>query len=226
VYGTHLLLGPPVTAASLKAFISVLAKGVHMTPAALYERQRALVRAGLLHSKGGRGPGSGVRTTPQSVAMLFISVLATGNLSETEERSKVLASLKSATESCPLTGKKMFASALTAVLASEDLAKRLLWIEVKRSGAQAGATMVFRKPPEEIPSDEELLKIIRDPKRSHADKDEALNNTIDSWFGHKRPEFKSMLSVTATLAGPFHAIAHALKEAEKDERQHHPTRQG
>src|SRR5688572_7224266 len=101
---------------SLKGFIPELAKAVGMTPAALYERQRALVRAGLLHGESGRGPGSGVRATPESVAMLLIALLATDSLSETESEAKVVTNLKSGTKPCPLTGKKTFASALASAL--------------------------------------------------------------------------------------------------------------
>jgi hypothetical protein len=91
---------------SLKSFIPALAKSVDMTPAALYERQRALVRVGLLHGKSGKGPGSGVRATPESVAMLLIALLATGSVSEIEDHAMAVANLKSATKLCPLTGKK------------------------------------------------------------------------------------------------------------------------
>jgi hypothetical protein len=43
-----------------------------------------------------------------------------------------------------LTGKRTFASALTAALASGDLFKRLQWIEVERGGAKIGATIFFK----------------------------------------------------------------------------------
>lgn len=100
---------------SLKSFIPPLAKAVGMTPAALYERQRALVRAGLLQAESGRGPGSGVRTTAQSVAMLLIALLATDSLSETAERTKLFARLK-----CLPNAKTTFASALAALLTSNE----------------------------------------------------------------------------------------------------------
>ena len=93
---------PPV---SLKSLIPLLAQTLETTPAALYERQRALVRAGLIAAEPGRGPGSGVRATPHSVAMLLLSLLATGSLSETEKQTKALANLKSK-DGCPITGKK------------------------------------------------------------------------------------------------------------------------
>src|SRR5262245_44137916 len=131
--------------ASLKSLIPHLARALNMKPAAIYERQRALVRAGLLKMKPGRGPGSGVSATGESTAMLLISLLATGNLSETEERSRILANLKSTTVRCQVTGKKTFASALTAVLDSEELAKQLSYISVERGSKLAQASLFFKK---------------------------------------------------------------------------------
>lgn len=118
--------------ASLKSFIPTLANPLGMTPAALYERQRALVRAGLLEAKPGRGRGSGVSVTPQSVAMMLIAILATDSLSETEAQTKIVATLKNTKGRCSLTGKKTLAAALTAILASEDTIKRAKWIYVHR----------------------------------------------------------------------------------------------
>jgi hypothetical protein len=117
---------------------------VGKTPAALYERQRVLVAAGLLQIVGAGGPGSGVRATPQSMALLLIALLATDSLTETEERTKAVMNLKSAsdTKRCPITGKKTFAEALTAILASEELAKQLEFLEVGRSGEKAGACIL------------------------------------------------------------------------------------
>jgi len=223
-------LGRASVETSLKGLILVLAKHVDMTPAALYERQRALVRAGLLQSKPGRGPGSGVRATPQSVAMLLISILATGNLSETEELSKAIADLKSEAK-CLLTGKKTFATALTAVLASEELSKRLRWIDVQRSGSAVGASLAFERPPQEILTDEDYEEILKSREHSLAvlkkrgrSIEDHLTNIISSNFGQKRPKFVSMLDVRATLHMPFDKLVVGLNEVKKYERQHHPTR--
>jgi hypothetical protein len=120
---------------SLKGFIPTLAKLIGMTPAALYERQRALVRAGLLRAKSGRGPGSGVRLTADTVALLLIAVLATDSLSDTEEKARAVANLRSAR--CWLTGTNTFWAALAAILASSDLSKRVRSISVTRTGPTA-----------------------------------------------------------------------------------------
>ena len=129
---------------SLKSLLPVLAKDLELTPAALYERQRALVRAGLLHVEAGRGPGSGIRATPKSVALLITAILATANLSETEAQAKIVANLKSDEKRCPLAGKATFASALTAALASEDTARRIMYLAVDRGGGRSSAYIFFR----------------------------------------------------------------------------------
>ena len=133
--------------ASLKGLIPGLAKSTGMTPAALYERQRALVRAGLLHTRPGRGPGSGVPADAQSVATLLISVLATGSLSEVEEQTKAIANLKSLDGRCPVTGKRTFGAALTAALKSEEWRRRALYAVARRSGKGAQASITFMKKP-------------------------------------------------------------------------------
>ena len=120
---------------SLKGFIPTLARLVGMTPAALYERQRVLVRAGLLQVKSGRGPGSGVRLTADTVALLLIAVLASDSLSDTEEKARAVANLRSVR--CPLTGMNTFRAALASILASSDLSKRVRSISVTRTGPTA-----------------------------------------------------------------------------------------
>lgn len=117
---------------SLKSIIPDLAPLFGMTPAALYERQRALVRAKLMKVESGRGPGSGVKATPQSIALLLISVLATDSLSEVESATKVLARLKCLDGPCGKTGKKIFATALAALLASPELSAETFKIRVFR----------------------------------------------------------------------------------------------
>lgn len=135
---------------SLKSMIPTLAGWIGLTPAALYERQRALVRAGLLRPEPGRGPGSGVRATPQSVSMLLIAVLATDSLSEAAEQSKVLANLKSRRKPCPLTGQTTFARALAAVFASPETARQIVQIEALRSASWSNAVIVYKPKPKVI----------------------------------------------------------------------------
>jgi hypothetical protein len=123
---------------SLKSLLPAFARAVGKTPAVLYERQRALVRAGLLRVEEGWGPGSGVRATPEAAALLLIAILATDTLSETEASTKRIAQLKSeCKKGCTITGKKTFASALAALLASESMAKSVHKIYVGRNEEEA-----------------------------------------------------------------------------------------
>ena len=78
-------------ASSLKGYIPALARHLGISPAALYERQRALVRAGLLDMSEGRGPGSGVLADSHAIGLLLTAVLATGSLTDTEARVRAIA---------------------------------------------------------------------------------------------------------------------------------------
>ena len=121
-----------MTGLSLKYLITHVSAFTGMSEAAVYERQRALVRAGLLKTERGRGPGSGVRGTPESVALLLISLLATGNLSEAGVSTRIFANLENKEGFCPLTGKRTFAEAVTAILASKELAQKIIAINVSQ----------------------------------------------------------------------------------------------
>jgi hypothetical protein len=107
-----------IMASSLKAYAPLLASRLGTTPAALYERQRALVRDGILEQLAGRGPGSGVPLAPYPVALLLLAVLATDSLSETADKVRIFATAKPIAEDgrCPLTGKATFVEAMALVL--------------------------------------------------------------------------------------------------------------
>ncbi|WP_457492216.1 hypothetical protein [Tardiphaga sp. P5_C7] len=72
--------------ASLKSFLPVLAETFGTTPDALYSRQRALVRMGLLPSNEGKGPGSGVVLNADTLAVMLIAIMAADTLAETDGR--------------------------------------------------------------------------------------------------------------------------------------------
>jgi len=76
---------------SLKSIIPLLSDVLRFSENALYERQRALVRGGLIKATAGRGPGSGVKATADNVAMLIISVLATDSLSDVVVETGIIA---------------------------------------------------------------------------------------------------------------------------------------
>ena len=119
---------------SLKAFIPRLAGILNTTPAALYERQRALVREGLLTPEEGRGRGSGVRLSAEALAVLLIGLLVTDSLAEVASKSADMAEAKPWPEKkCPITGKSKFKDAFAAVLEDRDLCKRVNNIKVSRS---------------------------------------------------------------------------------------------
>jgi hypothetical protein len=121
-----------MTGFSLKSLITHVSAFTGKSEAAVYERQRVLVRAGLLKTERGRGPGSGVRGTPESLALLLISLLATDNLSDAGLSTRTFAELENKEGLCPLTGKRTFAEAVIAILASKKLAQRIIAISVSQ----------------------------------------------------------------------------------------------
>ncbi|WP_092031059.1 hypothetical protein [Bradyrhizobium sp. OK095] len=111
---------------SLKSYIPTLARVLNDSESALYERQRALVREGLLEATPGKGPGSGVRATPESVAMLLIGYLASVSLVEAGERARAIARAKAGVGKTA----EAFKDALARTLSSEELAATVKTIRV------------------------------------------------------------------------------------------------
>ena len=126
---------------SLKGFIPGLAKLLSSTPLALYERQRALVRAGLLsspkHNK--RGPGGGIQATAPSVSLMLISMLSTDNLSAVEASAGAVAAAKRVPGGAktPFPPSFRFMDALAAVLAQQGLCREVDEVRVSRTAGQA-----------------------------------------------------------------------------------------
>jgi hypothetical protein len=117
---------------SLKSFIPSACPHLGVSPAALYERQRALVRLGVLHGKEGKGRGSGVRLSAGAVAALLASLLATDSLSEVAD-TILLLNLKPNEGTCPITEATTFWGALTYLLESDpDGGAFPYFIEVRR----------------------------------------------------------------------------------------------
>lgn len=80
---------------SLKKFLlDFVAPRLRLSPASLYERQRELVRGGLLPVREGRGPGSGVPLTPDTLATFIIGLLATDGLTDLVEHTSALCSAR------------------------------------------------------------------------------------------------------------------------------------
>jgi hypothetical protein len=126
-----------IMTSSLKAYAPLLACRLGTTPAALYERQRALVRAGMLDQSAGRGPGSGVQVGPYPVALLLIAILATDSLSETAEKVRIFAAAKARGGLCPLTGEQAFVEAVARVLdRGEPHWRKIESITIRRTSGQ------------------------------------------------------------------------------------------
>ena len=99
----------------------------------MYERQRALVRSGLLQVESGNASGSGVRLTAESLAILLVALLATDNISRIIEFTRIFANLKSIAGRCPFTGQATFITALSTILGSTDLSNSCRGVLVSRT---------------------------------------------------------------------------------------------
>lgn len=120
---------------SLKLLLRQIAQVLDVPETTLYERQRALVREGLLESVPGHGRGSGVRAGPESLAVLVIGMLATSTWSETGSAARALA------DAVPpdilghrSVGKRTFRDELTRILSNENLASKVDEILLQASG--------------------------------------------------------------------------------------------
>ncbi|MGA7182700.1 MAG: hypothetical protein WBY67_05235 [Pseudolabrys sp.] len=127
---------------SLKSFLPVLSRILAEPADALYKRQLALVREGLMESVPGQGRGSGVRATPESVAMLLIGVLASPSLSQAGPAARWIANARPGYPKyqCPLTGATTFGGVLAKVLSDESISKRVVNVSVQPSAKLASVT--------------------------------------------------------------------------------------
>ena len=112
--------------AGLKSFLNVIASFSDEPFDALYERQRELMRCGLLPIRPGRGPGSGVPLTPETLATFLIGLLATDGLSDLARRTAQLSAAKPLLVGPRQKGKKdrrvNFHTAVAAALAESKIA--------------------------------------------------------------------------------------------------------
>lgn len=131
---------------ALKTYLQSIAPLLGASGDALYERQRALVRMGVLHAGAGRGPGSGVKATPESIGMLLLSFLGTEGPAGTAEKTAALAQLSpSDGDRCPLTGQRSLIDAIVSILRSESLGRKVEDLTVSRTIGRA--TISFRDRP-------------------------------------------------------------------------------
>jgi hypothetical protein len=116
----------------LKTYLSTLSPLLGQSEEMLYERQRALVRQGLLDSVGGRGPGSGVRADESALSPFLISLLAHDILAHSSV-AELFCDMKNDAGKCPITGAKTFREGLEAVLGHEALAERTSGVMLHRN---------------------------------------------------------------------------------------------
>jgi DNA-binding IscR family transcriptional regulator len=121
---------------SLKAALPQIAEILHLNPYSLYERQRALVRGGLIKSTPGRGRGSGTIFSPENVALLIVSMLATDSIADCIEKTHALAAVRLQTYSegreQALGGAKTFKAALINALADDAIVEQITYVRVHR----------------------------------------------------------------------------------------------
>jgi hypothetical protein len=110
--------------AGLKAFLPEMAKVLGTTADALYSRQRALIRLGVLKAVEGRGPGSGVALSAEAVAAIIIALMAADSLQETDERVRRTCNAEAEDK-----GVKPLQLTLAAFLSSPDRKLQTLTIE-------------------------------------------------------------------------------------------------
>jgi hypothetical protein len=127
---------------SLKAFAPVLASTLGTTPAAIYERQRALIRAHLLPAPISRGRGYGLPASAETVALMIIALMVTDNLSDTDDRVQKVADaafapLPGKKDRCKFTGAQDFRSALIVILESKEVARAVTSIQLLREDLSA-----------------------------------------------------------------------------------------
>lgn len=122
---------------SLKLFAPGMARLLGMTPAALYNRQRELVRAGLLEHEGHRGPGSGVRTTAGAVATLLIAALAEDGLSDVAGQTSRIIEAKTAADTGKIWLHRKLGDALIELLTSEAKSKKIVDLTISKNSSLA-----------------------------------------------------------------------------------------
>jgi hypothetical protein len=122
---------------SLRTYGKSLAYLLEMKPAALYERQRLLLRTGLLKLEG-RGPGGGAKAIAKNVALLIIAAMATDTVVGAEKRVREMANAKAIGRRRD-TGLKVstFAEGLAKVIASTDIVGSVEDVTVSRNSIHA-----------------------------------------------------------------------------------------
>lgn len=135
---------------SLASIHKFLAPIVGRTELALYERQKVLVRCGLLPKAKGRGWASGGATSsPINVAWLLVSILATDNLSEVADETPALGAARIADvkPKPPFPIDATFVEAIAHSLDDPERASRITHIEAVRKTPSAAIGWFAGKRP-------------------------------------------------------------------------------
>jgi hypothetical protein len=118
--------------ASLRSLFPELGRILNMTPPALYGRQVAFIRARLLKSKRGHGPGSGVPAKTETLVAFLIAEMTNASHAENVAvaREMMGASIHPDHETgeldpCELTGQVKFVEAFATILNDPALAARV-----------------------------------------------------------------------------------------------------
>jgi hypothetical protein len=126
--------------ASLRSLFPEIGRILNMTAPALYGRQVAFIRSGVLKSKRGHGPGSGVPATAEALATFLVAEMV--NATQRENAPYVPRLMEAWKRSapgsgdgpkCELTAATRFGPALVAILSKPELAARVTEIEVSKS---------------------------------------------------------------------------------------------
>ncbi|WJR74911.1 hypothetical protein [Bradyrhizobium sp. NP1] len=136
---------------SLHSLIPALAPIFGLTEKSLYERQKALVRMGMLPTPQGRGRGSGAPATPENVALLVIAVMATDRQADDDRVRKLALApfIDGKKDRCPWTGATVFKDALSLILspaAPTSKPGRVIHNAVHVSRAEPAASIFFSWP--------------------------------------------------------------------------------
>lgn len=110
----------------------------------LYERQRVLIKSGILEQTPGRGPGSGVRFSARNVALLLLSVLGSSTISNAPS------AVKSLSEATSLDGTSL-ADRLAECLQESSESVKLTGIQISWL---SGICTLFLEDKEGVPREE------------------------------------------------------------------------
>jgi hypothetical protein len=95
------------------------------------------VNLGVLKAMPGRGPGSGVPLTADSLSALIVALMCADSLQTTDDKVRLICEARPTdVKKCRLTGEATLRDAITALLASPELLKKCFGISVAQASLQ------------------------------------------------------------------------------------------